>query len=191
VVSEVTKMEFDIPALSIPRHPRQNRGIIAYVATAFAISALAAGLHANELLQIQGKARRYYSVLHVENLELYTPRKLSYKEILSGDYDCMVRCIYLVYAPEPYYQSKWKSELMDAGASEASAEAFLAILPKSVSSGDTLELQWSKNSGLSVTFGNQLLGRLKDVTTFEAVFNTFLGPHSPSGMAADLIGSQS
>ena len=154
-------------------------------------SASVTGLHANELLQIQGKARRYYAVLHVENIELYTPRKLSYSQILSGDYDCMVRCIYLVYAPEGYYRSNWKSELIEVGASEASADAFITKLPKSVKSGDILELEWAKDTGLSITFEHQLLGRLNDIATFEAVFNTFLGPHSPSGMAADLMGSSS
>ena len=183
-------MESGIPAVQISKI-RRKAPVIAYVVAAVVNSAFLIGLHANELLQIQGKARRYYAVLHVENIELYTPQKLSYSQILSGDYHCMVKCIYLVYAPEPYYQSKWKSQLIEAGASEASADAFLTKLPKSVNSGDILELEWVKEAGLSITFDNQLAGRLNDVGTFEAVFNTFLGPHAPPGMAAELIGTAS
>jgi hypothetical protein len=190
VADEDSKMEYGIPAVRLPKPGRRAR-VIAYVVTAIVNSAFLIGLQANELLQIQGKARRYYTIIHVENIELYTPQKLSYNQILSGNQHCMIKCIYLVYAPVPYYQSKWKTQLIEAGASEASADAFLARLPKSVNSGDILELEWVKDTGLSITFNGQPAGRLNDVAIFQSVFNTFLGRHAPPGMAADLIGSAS
>ena len=145
-------------------------------------------LAAGDRLQIQGVAERYHSVFHVENIVLYTPRKLTYSEILSAKYNCLMICNYLIHAPEAYYRSTWKSELKETGASDVSAEAFVAKLPKSVSSGDTLELEWATVPGLTITFNHQLFGTFNDPVIFQAVFNTFLGPTAPSGMAAKLLG---
>ena len=145
-------------------------------------------LAAENRLQIQGEAERYHAVFHVENIVLYTPRKLSYSEILSAEYNCLIVCTYLIHAPELYYRSTWKSEIEETGASEGSADTFVAKLPKSVDSGDTLELEWAKVPGLTITFNHQLLGTFGDATIFQAVFNTFLGPTAPSGMAVELLG---
>jgi hypothetical protein len=119
---------------------------------------------------------------------LYTPRKLSYSEILSAKYNCLIACNYLIHAPEAYYRSTWKNELEQTGASDASAEAFVTKLPKSVNRGDVLELEWAENPGLTITFNNQRIGTLSDATIFKAVFDTFLGPTAPSGMATMLLG---
>jgi Chalcone isomerase-like len=145
-------------------------------------------LAAGDSLRIQGEAERYHSVFHVENIVLYTPRKLSYSEILSAKYNCLIVCNYLIHAPEAYYWSTWKNELEQAGASEISAETFVTKLPKSVNRGDMLELEWTELSGLTITFNHHPSATLKDVTIFKAVFNTLLGPTAPSGMAAKLLG---
>jgi len=169
------------------RRPRSAGSIICCVAVLISFGwslALAAGVH----LQIQGKAERYHSIFHVENIVLYTPHKLAYSEILSAKYRCLIVCSYLIYAPEAYYRSTWKNELEQTGASDASAEAFVTKLPKSVTRGDMLELEWAELPGLTITFNHQRFGTLNDATIFRAVFNTFLGPTAPSGMAAKLLG---
>jgi Chalcone isomerase-like len=145
-------------------------------------------LAAGDRLQIQGEAERYHSLFHVENIVLYTPHKLSYRDILSAKYNCLIICNYLIHAPEAYYRSTWKSELAETGASDTSAEAFVTRLPKSVNSGDSLELKWAKASGLTISFNHQIFGTFNDATIFRAVFNTFLGPTAPPGMAAKLLG---
>jgi hypothetical protein len=41
---------------------------------------------------------------------------------------------------------------------------------------------------LTISFNHQIFGTFNDATIFQAVFNTFLGPTAPPGMAAKLLG---
>jgi hypothetical protein len=151
-------------------------------------------LLAEEALQIQGHASRYHTALahnfHVSDDELYTPKKLSYEEILSGRYSCTIRYTYLLYAPVVYFRPRWKEALIYLGASQASAEKFVAMLPDSVNTGQVLELQWKPNVGLTIRFENQNRGTLNDMETFQAAFNSVLGPCAPDGVPEGLIGNR-
>jgi hypothetical protein len=151
-------------------------------------------LQAEEALQIQGHASRYHTALahkfHISDDELYTPKKLSYEEILSGRYSCTIKYTYLLYAPAFYFRPRWKEALIDLGASEVSAERFVAMLPDSMNTGQVLELQWNPNVGLIIRFENQDRGTLNDVEAFQAAFNSVLGPCAPDGVPEGLIGNR-
>jgi len=151
-------------------------------------------LQAEEALQIQGHASRYHTALahkfHVSDDELYTSKKLSYEEILSGRYSCTIRYTYLLYAPALYFRPRWKEALIDLGASDTSAEKFVAMLPDSVSTAQVLELEWKPNVGLTIRFENQDTGTLNDMEAFQAAFNSVLGPCAPDGVPEGLIGNR-
>ena len=167
--------------------------VLALIVAAVSLGIVKA-LQAEEALQIQGHASRYHTALahkfHVSDDELYTPKKLSYEEILSGRYSCTIRYTYLLYAPALYFRPRWKEALIDLGASQASAEKFAAMLPDSMNTGQVLELQWKPNVGLTIRFENQDRGTLNDVEAFQAAFNSVLGPCAPDGVPEELIGNR-
>jgi hypothetical protein len=178
----------------------KHRGVssVRMVVLALSVSAVSLGivkaLQAEETLQIQGHASRYHTALahkfHVSDDELYTPKKLSYEEILSGRYSCTIKYTYLLYAPALYFRPRWKDALLDLGASQASAEKFVAMLPDSMNTGQVLELQWKPNVGLTIRFENQDRGTLNDMEAFQAAFNSVLGPCAPDGVPEGLIGDR-
>src|ERR1700732_46958 len=88
--------------------------VLALIVAAVSLGIVKA-LQAEEALQIQGHASRYHTALahkfHVSDDELYTPKKLSYEEILSGRYSCTIKYTYLLYAPAFYFRPRWKRKL--------------------------------------------------------------------------------
>src|ERR1700731_3687580 len=167
--------------------------VLALIVAAVSLGIVKA-LQAEEALQIQGHASRYHTALahkfHISDDELYTPKTLSYEEILSGRYSCIIKYTYLLHAPALYFRPRWKEALIDLGASQASAEKFVATLPDSMNTGQVLELQWKPSVGLTIRFENQDRGTLNEIEAFQAAFNSVLGPCAPDGVPEGLIGDR-
>jgi len=191
-------MRGNCPTSLVPTGKHRGISSVRMVVLALLVAAVSLGivkaLQAEEALQIQGHASRYHTALthkfHVSDDELYTPKKLSYEEILSGRYSCTIKYTYLLYAPAIYFRPRWKEALIDLGASQASAEKFVAMLPDSMNTGQVLELQWKPNVGLTIRSENQDRGTLNDMEAFQAAFNSVLGPCAPDGVSEGLIGNR-
>lgn len=191
-------MRENCPTSVVPTGEHRGVGSVRMVVLVLIVSAVSLVIvktpQAEEALQIQGHASRYHTALahkfHVSDDELYTPKALSYEEILSGRYSCTIKYTYLLRAPALYFRPRWKEALIDLGASQASAEKFVETLPDSVNTGQVLELQWKPNVGLTIRFENQDRGTLNDMELFQAAFNSVLGPCAPDGVPEALIGNR-
>jgi hypothetical protein len=114
-------MRDNCPTSLVPTGKHRGVGCVRMVVLALIVSAVSLGivkaLQAEEALQIQGRASTYHTALahkfHVSDDELYTPKKLSYEEILSGRYSCTIKYTYLLYALALYFRPRWKEALID------------------------------------------------------------------------------